>query len=101
TATGVPGAHARRGARDPRSGLGALAGDETLNVNTGWTIVVRRDPAGPPRQAGASVAFISPGYFKTMGIALVRGRDFEDRDQTGPLGPIIVNEHFVNGDLAA
>ena len=73
----------------------ALASDEPLNVNTGWNIVVQRDPAGPPRQAGASVAFISPGYFKTMGIPLLRGRDFEDRDQSGPIHAVIVNENFV------
>ena len=73
----------------------AVASDEPLNVNTGWNIVVQRDPAGPPRQGGASVAFITPGYFKTMGIPLVRGRDFEDRDQMDPLHTVIVNENFV------
>jgi hypothetical protein len=36
----------------------ALANDAPLDVNTGWNILVQRDPAGPPRQAGASVAFI-------------------------------------------
>jgi predicted permease len=78
----------------------ALASDEPLNVNTGWNIVVQRDPAGPPRQAGASVAFISPDYFRTMGIPLVKGRDFADRDQAGPLHGVIVNENFVRAYLA-
>jgi predicted permease len=64
-------------------------------VNTGWNIVVRCDPAGPPQQAGASVAFISPDYFKTMGIALVRGREFENRDEASAPGRVIVNENFV------
>ncbi len=73
----------------------ALANDEPLNVNTGWNIVVRRDPAGPPQQAAASVAFISPDYFKTMGIAVVKGRDFEKRDEASAPDQVIVNETFV------
>jgi predicted permease len=73
----------------------ALANDAPLDVNTGWNIVVQRDPSGPPRQAGASVAFISPDYFKTMGIALVRGRDFDERDGASALRAVIVNENFV------
>lgn len=73
----------------------ALANDAPLDVNTGWNILVQRDPSGPPRQAGASVAFISPDYFKTMGIALVRGRDFDERDGASALRAVIVNENFV------
>jgi putative ABC transport system permease protein len=78
----------------------ALANDAPLDVNTGWNILVQRDPSGPARQAGASVAFISPGYFKTMGIALVRGRDFDKRDGEGTLRGVIVNENFVRAYLS-
>ena len=78
----------------------ALANEEPLSVNTGWNIVVRRDPAGPPQSASASVAFVSPEYFKTMGIALVRGRDFETRDEGSAPGPVIVNENFVKTYLS-
>ena len=77
----------------------ALANEEPLNVNTGWNIVVQSDAGGPPRQLGASVAFISPDYFKTMGIPLVRGREFEDRDEASPLSPVIVNENFARTSL--
>jgi putative ABC transport system permease protein len=77
----------------------ALANDAPLDVNTGWNILVQRDPAGPPRQAGASVAFISPDYFKTMGIPVVRGRDFDERDEAGVLRAVIVNENFVRAYL--
>jgi len=79
----------------------ALSSDEPLNVNTGWNIVVQPDPAGPPRQAGASVAFISPDYFRTMGIPLVRGREFEDRDEVNTVRAVIVNENFVKTYLPA
>jgi predicted permease len=73
----------------------ALAGDAPLSINTGWSIMVQPDPAAAPRQAGASIAFISPGYFKTMGIPLLRGRDFDARDEAAPLRAVIVNENFV------
>ena len=77
----------------------ALASNAPLEVNTGWNILVHPDPAGPPRQAGASVAFISPGYFRTMGIPLMRGRDFDERDEAAALRVIIVNENFVRAYL--
>ena len=36
-----------------------------------------------------------PDYFKTMGIPLVRGRDFDERDEASALRAVIVNENFV------
>jgi predicted permease len=77
----------------------ALANDAPLDVNTGWNIFVQSDPSGPPRQAGASVAFVSPDYFRTMGIALLRGRDFDDRDGTAARRAVIVNENFLRAYL--
>jgi len=77
----------------------ALAAEEPLSVNTGWSIMIQDDPAAAPRQAGATVAFISPDYFKTMGIPLLRGRDFDARDATNPARPVIVNENFVRSYL--
>lgn len=79
----------------------ALANDAPLNVNTGWNIEVRPHTTAPPRQAGASVAFVSVGYFKTMGIPLRRGRDFDARDQGSSPRRIIVNENFVRSYISA
>ena len=73
----------------------ALANDEPLDVHTDWAITVQGDPAAAPQQAMTSVAFISPDYFKTMGIPLARGRDFTSRDHSDPSRPVIVNENFV------
>jgi predicted permease len=73
----------------------ALANDEPLGVRTDWTVTIRRDPAAAPQLLTASVAFISPDYFKTMGIPLVRGRDFTSRDHSDPSRPVIVNENFA------
>jgi putative ABC transport system permease protein len=38
---------------------------------------------------------VSPLYFRTMGTALVSGRDFDDRDTTGSSKIAIVNEVFA------
>jgi len=35
---------------------------------------------------------VTPGYFRTMGIAVMRGRDFDDRDTATSLPVAIVNE---------
>ena len=38
---------------------------------------------------------ISPGYFKTMQIPILEGRDFDDRDQTKTQRVIVVNEKMA------
>ena len=38
---------------------------------------------------------ITPGWFETMGIPLLRGRDFDDRDRAGSPPVAVVNEAFT------
>jgi predicted permease len=52
---------------------------------------------GRPRPAvgespHATFRAVLPGYFETMGLPLVRGRDFNDRDALGAPGSVVVNE---------
>ena len=49
-------------------------------------------PAGD--ESLVPVAAVSPGYFETMHIALMDGRDFDGRDRIGSEAVVIVNEAF-------
>jgi predicted permease len=77
----------------------ALANDEPLRVRTGWTVAVRPDAAGPSQDVDVSVAFVSPDYFRTMGMTILGGREFDERDHSGASTPIVVNERFAKRSL--
>lgn len=57
----------------------------------GFVIDGRPDP-GPDNQPGAGYSVICPDYFKTMGIALVSGREFTEQDTESAPGVIVINE---------
>ncbi len=53
--------------------------------------------AGAPGAAGGARTYVnsvSPRYFATLGIPVVRGRDFDDRDREGSPPVAIVTESF-------
>jgi putative ABC transport system permease protein len=61
---------------------------------SGWNESVRPDAS----TADAKNSFFNrfgPGYLKTMGTALIAGRDFDDRDTVGTPKVAIVNEVFA------
>jgi predicted permease len=50
----------------------------------------------PPAPTGGPYGYaVSPGYFETMGIRVVRGRAFAGRDVAGSEPVIVVNEAFA------
>ncbi len=59
--------------------------------NKGVWIEGQELPEGEDPPAIDTMA-IGPGYFRTLGIALQRGRDFTDRDDASAPGAVIVNE---------
>jgi predicted permease len=44
----------------------------------------------------AANSVVSPGYFRTMGIPLLRGRDFSDQDRPDSVPVAVVSQAFVN-----
>jgi predicted permease len=43
----------------------------------------------------SDVAIVTPGYFAAMGIPLLRGRDFTQRDDVGAPAVLVVNQAFA------
>ncbi len=55
-----------------------------------------RPAALPGEEANAAIRTVMPGYFRTLGIPLMRGRDFTSADNTADSPQrFIVNEAFV------
>jgi putative ABC transport system permease protein len=54
-----------------------------------------RPTPSPGDRPRASARIITPGYFRSMGVPLVRGRDFEARDDDKTPKVIVVNETFA------
>jgi predicted permease len=53
-------------------------------------------PEGQPNQPFAMLSIpVGPGYFATMGVPLVAGRDFDQRDVPASVPVAIVNETFA------
>ena len=51
---------------------------------------------GSDKDAGVAwINYLEPGYFKTIGTALLAGRDFDDRDTATSAKVAIVNQAFV------
>ena len=67
-----------------------LAGD-----NWGNSLVVEGFEAGPDTDTNASFNGVGPGYFKTMSIPLMMGREFTRADAVGAPKVAIVNQKFI------
>ena len=52
---------------------------------------------GKPTPPGAAAEWynVSPGYFKALGVAFLRGVDLDRGDSTGAARPVLVNETFA------
>jgi predicted permease len=51
------------------------------------------DPSGRPR---SNMAIVTPGYFRTIGTPVLRGRDFTGRDDAAAPPVLIVNQAFAD-----
>jgi predicted permease len=76
---------------------GVLAAAQVMMTpvsGSGWNDMVRAEGSN---EASKESYFnrVGPGYFQTMGTALIAGREFDDRDTTRSPKVAIVNETFV------
>ena len=49
----------------------------------------------PKEDTELNTNIVSTGYFKTLGIPLLQGRDFNGEDRAGAPGVVIINEEFA------
>ena len=54
-----------------------------------------RMPDKPDEIVGTGFKIVTPGYFRTLGLRLVSGRLLDERDSTGSVPVVVVNESFV------
>jgi putative ABC transport system permease protein len=68
-------------------------------LDEGWHsrfTIEGREPVSPGDEDEVSVRVVSPGYFRTAGIAVLRGRAIEERDDGSDSPPVVVvNEAFA------
>ena len=74
----------------------ALAYEHPLSAGwtTSFTIVGRPQPP-EGQEPEARMRPVSPGYFATAGVRLVRGRDITDHDRGDAPGVVIINQAFA------
>jgi putative ABC transport system permease protein len=61
-----------------------------------FTIAGQPEFADPSQRPGAAFGMVTPDYFKTFGIQVIRGRTFTDQDNAGSLRVAMVSEEFVH-----
>jgi putative ABC transport system permease protein len=62
----------------------------------GTTVALEgREAPAPGEEAQANFTFVTPGYLRAMGVPLLAGRGFEDRDRDGSEPVVLVNRAFV------
>jgi putative ABC transport system permease protein len=56
-------------------------------------------PSDPARPIGGGVNMVTPQFYETLGIRILRGRAFTEQDRAGGVPVAIVNESFVKAYL--
>jgi putative ABC transport system permease protein len=84
----------------------ALPGVVSASVSTGMPVngtgfgmpfmIVGKPVKDPGQRPGAGFNMVTPGYFRTFGIRMTRGRPFTEQDRAGSVPVAIVNDVFVS-----
>ncbi len=76
--------------------VGVVSHVPLTGANAGRSFVLEGAPdPGPAHLPSASYGVVCPGYFRTLGIPLVAGRDFTPGDRAGAPPVMIVNRAFA------
>jgi len=79
-------------------GVRAASFTTSSAISGGWDQEGVRVEGYQPRQdedTSPNAAVISPGYFASLGIPLIAGRDFTDQDNAGRQKVVIINQSFA------
>jgi predicted permease len=79
-------------------GVSSAANTEIVPLSgSGWNnnILLPTAPGAEPAKHLVDFTAVSPGYFRTLGIRLIAGRDFDQRETRTSQRTVIVNETFV------
>jgi putative ABC transport system permease protein len=86
---------------------GVVAAGATMKLPTsGWissNLAVEGEPADPTRAQDVGYLLVRGDYFKALGVPLIEGRLFDDRDTPEGTGAVLINqalarEYFPHGD---
>ena len=61
----------------------------------GISFQIEGRPVARKDEPAADVFIAETNYFRTMGIPIIKGRDFEDRDQHNSTPVVIISEQFA------
>jgi len=76
-------------------GITSVAAASHLPLSDERQIGIRLEHAAPDDFHWAANSVVSPGYFTTMGIPLLRGRDFSELDHPGSVPVAVVSQTFA------
>ena len=65
--------------------------------NWGWEadFSIQGRPAAPGQRPIAGLRYVTPGYFRTLGIPVLRGRPLDERDHADAPRVILINDAFA------
>ena len=86
-----------------RSVPGVIAAASTTFIPLGggsWFHFFRIPRLAGNQQQASRFIYVSPGYFNTLGVPIISGRDFDAPDTARARRVMLVNEQFVRAHLA-
>src|SRR5919108_324184 len=85
-------------------GIQAAVAANQIPLTSGYDtrfVIVRKAQPAIGEEPTALNRVVTTNYFRTMGIRLLAGRDFEEKDSLGAPRVVIINENFVRRYLAS